>query len=257
MAIDGAMTGEGALTGTLSRPRADLTAQFAEVAAGPLTLTDADLVLSFRRGANASDGRVALTADSNYGPARASGDFFLADGGVRLSGVDVNAGSVEAQGDIALVGGAPASADLTFTARQGAFLASGQADGRVRLTEGAGSDTAILDVTGRNVRFAGSSYLIRTLDLEGRGTLSRLPFTLTADVVGDTPVEFDGSGVYARANGSQTVTLSGDGRVREIAFNTRSPAVIALAGDGRVVRVDLGVGGGAWWANCVRTATPP
>ncbi|WP_262422125.1 translocation/assembly module TamB domain-containing protein [Brevundimonas denitrificans] len=230
VAIDGAMTGEGALTGTLSRPRADLTAQFAEVAAGPLTLTDADLVLSFRRGANASDGRVALTADSNYGPARASGDFFLADGGVRLSGVDVNAGSVEAQGDIALVGGAPASADLTFTARQGAFLASGQADGRVRLTEGAGSDTAILDVTGRNVRFAGSSYLIRTLDLEGRGTLSRLPFTLTADVVGDTPVEFDGSGVYARANGSQTVTLSGDGRVREIAFNTRSPAVIALAG---------------------------
>ncbi len=245
VAIDGAMTGEGALTGTLSRPRADLTAQFAEVAAGPLTLTDADLVLSFRRGANASDGRVALTADSNYGPARASGDFFLADGGVRLSGVDVNAGGVEAQGDIALVGGAPASADLTFTARQGAFLASGQADGRVRLTEGAGSDTAILDVTGRNVRFAGSSYLIRTLDLEGRGTLSRLPFTLTADVVGDTPVEFDGSGVYARANGSQTVTLSGDGRVREIAFNTRSPAVIALAGDGRVVRVDLGVGGGA------------
>src|SRR5690606_10270391 len=133
-------------------------------------------------------------------PARASGDFFLADGGVRLSGVDVNAGGVEAQGDIALVGGAPASADLTFTARQGAFLASGEADGRVRLTEGAGADTAILDVTGRNVRFAGSSYLIRTLDLNGRGTLNRLPFTLTADVSGDTPVEFDGSGVYARTD---------------------------------------------------------
>ena len=244
VAIDGAMTGEGAITGTLSRPRADLTAQFAEVAAGPLTLTDADLVLSFRRGADASDGRVAVTADSNYGPARASGDFFLTDGGVRLSGVDVNAGGVEAQGDIALVGGAPASADLTFTARQGAFLASGEADGRVRLTEGAGSETAILDVTGRNVRFAGSSYLIRTFDLEGRGTLNRLPFTLTADVSGDTPVEFDGSGVYARTDGAQTVTLSGDGRVREIAFNTRSPAVIALAGDGRVARVDLGVGGG-------------
>ncbi|MFN3537388.1 MAG: translocation/assembly module TamB domain-containing protein, partial [Brevundimonas sp.] len=245
VAIDGAMSGEGALTGTLSQPRADLTARFAEIAAGPLALTNADLILSFRRGANASDGRVAITADSNYGPARASGDFFLAAGGVRLTGVDVNAGGVEAQGDIALVDGAPASADLTFSARQGAFLASGQADGRVRLTEGAGSETAILDVTGRNVRFAGSSYLIRTLDLNGRGTLNRLPFTLTADVAGDTPVEFDGSGVYARTNGSQTVTLSGDGRVREIAFNTRSPAVIALAGDGRVVRLDLGVGGGA------------
>ncbi|MFN4298003.1 MAG: translocation/assembly module TamB domain-containing protein [Brevundimonas sp.] len=243
--LDGAMSGDGAITGSLSQPRADLTAAFAEIAAGPLTLTGADMVLSFRRGANASDGRVALTAESNYGPARASGDFFLADGGVRLSGVDVNAGGVAAQGDIALVGGAPASADLAFTARQGAFLASGEADGRVRLTEGGGSDSAILEVTGRNVRFAGSGYLIRTLDLNGRGTLDRLPFTLSADVAGDTPVEFNGSGVYARNGQGQTMTLSGDGRVREIAFNTRNPAVIALSGDGRVVRVDLGVGGGA------------
>src|SRR5690606_35625196 len=70
MEIDGAMTGEGALTGTLARPRADLRARFARVAAGPLDLTDADLVLSFRRGENASDGRVAVTAGSNYGPAR-------------------------------------------------------------------------------------------------------------------------------------------------------------------------------------------
>lgn len=242
--LDGAMSGDGAITGTLSQPRADLTAAFAEIAAGPLALTQADLILSFRRGANASDGRITLTADSNYGPARASGDFFLADGGVRLSGMDVNAGGVEAQGDVALVNGAPASADLTFTARQGAFLASGEADGRIRLTEGAGAESAVLDVSGRNVRFAGSSYLIRTLELNGRGTLNRLPFNLNADVSGDTPVQFAGSGVYSRTDAAQSVTLSGEGRVREIAFSTRSPAVVALAGDGRVVRVDLGVGGG-------------
>lgn len=242
--LDGAMSGGGAVTGTLSQPRADLTAAFAEITAGPLTLTQADLILSFRRGANASDGRVTLTAGSNYGPARASGDFFLADGGVRLSGVDLNAGGLTAQGDVALVNGAPASADLAFTARQGAFLASGEADGRVRLTEGAGAETAVLDVTGRNIRFAGSTYLIRTFDLQGRGSLNRLPFTLNADVAGDTPVQFAGSGVYSRAEAAQSVTLSGEGRVREIAFATRSPAVVALAGDGRVVRVDLGVGGG-------------
>ncbi|MES2862307.1 MAG: hypothetical protein V4701_12600, partial [Pseudomonadota bacterium] len=58
VAIDGAMTGNGALTGTLAQPRADLTASFAKVAAGPLTLTQTDLVLSFRRGADSSDGRV-------------------------------------------------------------------------------------------------------------------------------------------------------------------------------------------------------
>ncbi|MDP1911859.1 translocation/assembly module TamB domain-containing protein [Brevundimonas sp.] len=244
VAIDGAMTGRGALTGTLAEPRADLTAAFGKVSAGALALTNAEMILSFRRGADASDGHIELRAGSNYGPARASGNFFLGGDRLRLTEVDLNAGGVTAQGAIALSSNVPSSADLTFTARPGAFLASGTADGRIRLTEGAGAETAILDVTGRNVRFVGSTWVIRTLDLNGRGTLERLPFTLKADVGGATPVSFDGTGVYSRTGPSQTVVLEGGGRVREIAFTTRNPAVIALSGDGRVVRVDLGIGGG-------------
>lgn len=244
VAIDGAMTGNGALTGTIAQPRADLRAAFAQVAAGPLDLTGVDLILSFRKGADASDGRVAMTAGSNYGPARASGNFYLGGDRLRLTDVDLDAGGVQARGAVALSNNFPSSADLAFTARPGAFLTSGQADGRIRLTEGAGSETAIVEVNGRNVKLAGSPYVIRTLRLDGRGTLARLPFTLVTDVGGPTPVQFDGNGVYARDGRAQTVTLSGDGRVREIAFATRSPAVIALAGDGQVVRVDLGIGGG-------------
>ncbi|MBL7537662.1 hypothetical protein INQ15_25075, partial [Escherichia coli] len=77
---------------------------------------------------------------------------------IRLTDVDVNAGGVTAQGAIALSDNIPSSADMTFSARAGAFLASGEANGRVRLTEGGGSDSAILDVTGRNVRLAGQSW---------------------------------------------------------------------------------------------------
>ncbi|KPF82428.1 hypothetical protein IP78_03710 [Brevundimonas sp. AAP58] len=244
VAIDGTMTGQGALTGTLAEPRADLTARFGSIATGALRLTDADLILSFRRGTDASDGRIMLTAGSNYGPARASGNFFLGGDRIRLSDVDLNAGGITAQGSIALANNTPSSADLTFTARPGAFLAAGTADGRVRLAEGTASETAILDVTGRNVRFAGSGYTIRTLTLNGRGTLERLPFTLVADVGGATAVAFDGSGIFSRQGEATSVTLTGDGRVREVAFATRNPAVIALAGDGRVARVDLAIGGG-------------
>lgn len=244
VAIDGSMTGQGALTGTLAEPRADLTAAFGRVSAGALILTDAEMVLSFRRGADASDGRIAVTAGSNYGPARASGNFFLGGDRIRLSDVDLNAGGVVAQGAIALSNNIPSSADLTFTARPGAFLASGVADGRVRLTEGAGSETAIINVTGRDVRLAGSTWVVRSLDLNGRGTLDRLPFTLKTSVGGATPVSFDGTGVYSRSGPAQSVVLEGSGRVREIAFTTRNPAVIALSGDGRVARVDLGIGGG-------------
>ena len=242
--IDGAMDGAGTVGGTLAQPSAELRATFGSVSAGALILTDATLDLSFRRGADASDGRISVVADSNYGPARGSGNFYLGGDRIRLTDVDLDAGGVAAQGSIALSNRFPSSADLTFTARPGAFLASGTADGRIRLTEGAGAETAILDVTGRNVRLAGSSWTIRSLDLNGRGTLDRLPFTLKADVGGATPVSFDGTGVYSRQPNAQTVVLEGSGRVREIAFATRNPAVVALSGDGRVVRVDLGVGGG-------------
>lgn len=242
--IDGAMTGNGTVGGTLARPSADLKAAFGRVSAGALILTDATMDLSFRRGADASDGRISVVAGSNYGPARGSGNFYLGGDRIRLTDVDLDAGGVTASGAIALSNRFPSSADLTFTARPGAFLASGTADGRIRLTEGAGAETAILDVTGRNVRLAGSSWTVRSLDLNGRGTLDRLPFTLKADVGGATPVSFDGTGVYSRQPNAQTIVLEGSGRVREIAFATRNPAVVALAGDGRVVRVDLGVGGG-------------
>ena len=181
------MTGDGALTGTLAAPRADLRAAFARVNAGPLHLTDANLTLSFRKGADASDGSIAVTAGSNYGPARAAGNFYLGGPRIRLTEVDLDAGGITARGDIALSNSIPSSADLTFTARPGAFLASGEANGRVRLTEGGGAETAILDVSGRNVRFAGSPYVVRTLDLDGRGTLERLPFTLKATSAAPRP----------------------------------------------------------------------
>ena len=244
VAIDGAMTGEGALTGTLAEPRVDLTADFDKVAAGPLTLLNTHMILSFRKGADASDGRITLAAGSNYGPATASGNFFLGGPAIRLTDVDLNAGGVVAQGAIALSNNVPSSADLTFSARPGAFITSGSAEGRVRLTEGAGNDTAILDVTARNARLAGTTWTVRSLDLNGRGTLSNLPFTLSMDVGGATPVQFNGGGVYSRNDVGQAVTLRGGGRVREVAFLTRNPAVVTLTADGHAARFDLGIGGG-------------
>lgn len=254
IAIDGAMTGKGDLTGTLAEPRVDLTALFDKVAVGPLSLTATNMLLTFHKGLNdKSDGHIQLTSASNYGPATASATFFLEPRAIRLSDVDFNAGGVIAKGAIALSDNLPSSADLTFSARPGAFIASGSAEGRVRLTEGTGDDTAIVDVTARNARLAGTTWTLRSLDLNGRGTLANLPFTLAMDVGGATPVQFNGSGVYSRNGFGQAVTLRGGGRVREVAFSTRNPAVITLNEDGHAARFDLGVGGGVLTGNLRQT----
>lgn len=242
--IGGAATGDGALTGTLARPVLDLTANFASISAGPLSLSNTRMVLTFRRGADASDGRITVTGDSAYGPARAFSLFRITDDGVRLSNMDINAGGVTARGDLALNGTTPASADLTFEARPGAFLAAGTASGRVLLTDGPGDAQAVLDITGRGIRVAGSTYVIRNFRLQGEGTLARLPFSLQADVGGSFPIAFQGTGLYSRQGEAQTFTLDGGGRVREVSFQTRTPVVLALAGGGRVLRLNLDVGNG-------------
>jgi translocation and assembly module TamB len=242
--IAGAMRGDGGLTGTFAQPRADLRAAFERVEIGALELSEARMILTFAKGPNETDGRIAVTAGSPYGSARAVAAFSLARNRTRLTGLDLNAGGVTAQGDVTLSRGFPSSADLTFAARPGAFLRSGTLNGRVRLTDGDASESAVLNVSGRNVTFAGSNLSIRTLELQGAGSLSNLPFTAAVDVGGGTPLQFTGEGVYARTGGAQTVTLNGDGRVREIAFSTRRPLVFAMADDGRVIRADVAVGGG-------------
>lgn len=242
--IAGRADGRGALTGTLSRPVLDLTADFTAIEAGPLSLTDTHLVLTFRSGLGAADGRFTVTGDSPYGPARAFSLFQIADDGVRLSEMDINAGGVVLTGALALRGSAPSSADLNFEAGPGAFLAAGSASGRVRLLDGTDDASAIVDVTARGVRFSGSSYVIRTLRLQGQGTLARLPFTVQTDIGGTFPIAFQGSGIYMGRDDSQTISLEGGGRVREVAFQTRSPLILAMAADGRVARLNLGIGGG-------------
>lgn len=243
--IAGNARGSGALTGTFAAPRADLKARFDRIDLPQLTLADTDVTLTFARDRGAFDGRIAALGRTSYGPARARSDFRLAPDGVRLSNLDLDAAGVTARGSVALRRGAPSSADLAFAAGPGAFVESGTATGTVRLTDGGATTPAAIDVTATDLRPRGSAYLFRTLRLQGAGTLSRLPFTVQADVAGTTPVVFNGNGLYARSAGAQTISLDGQGRLNRASFRTNRPILVRLERDGgRSVDLDLNAVGG-------------
>jgi translocation and assembly module TamB len=246
--IAGNARGDGSVTGSLASPRADLKARFDAIDLKAIQLTDADVTLAFRKDARATDGRITIAAqasrgDMRYGAARAASDFRFTDG-VRLENLDVDAAGLSARGAVALRNGAASSADLTFTAGPGAFVESGTANGRIRLTDGGADTPASVDITATRLKLRGSAYRFRTLRLNGVGTLSRLPFVVSADVTGPTPVRFEGTGALAMNDGAQAISLNGQGRVRRADFRTNEPIQIALAGERRTVRLDLAVGGG-------------
>src|SRR5690606_17326589 len=92
--IAGQASGDGAITGTVGRPRAELTARFDQIDLPRLPLTNAGVTLSFARGDDGTNGRFAIQAASPYGPAAAQTAFRFMPGGVDLTELDADAGGV-------------------------------------------------------------------------------------------------------------------------------------------------------------------
>ncbi len=243
--IKGDASGSGDLAGTFAAPRLDLVADFSAVDVPSLPLRNAHLVLTLAREAGGSDGHATLTAESDYGPAKASGAFRFAPGGLDLSGVDVKAGGVTATGSVALRQGDPSSADLVVAVGPGAFLAEGRVDGRVKIVGGSGGDHAdiSLQATGAVPRKGG--VMVKSLKLTASGPTRHLTYRLDGQgAMSGGPWRLNGEGLLTEDSSSRTLTFSGAGRARSADLRTLAPAELRFGKQGDTLRAALAVGGG-------------
>ena len=242
--IDGKATGNGTVTGTLDNPKAVLDAAFGKLDAPYLPLTGAHVQLTLAKGPQGLSGDIAVTGDSDYGPARAKSGFALVRDGVDLTGLDADAAGVKAAGSLSLRGTAPSSADLQLAIGPGAVLTQGRLAGTLKILDGP-SPTGAVDLTAQDAVFRGQDLTIKSARLTGQGPLARLPFQLTADAdTPEGPVTVSGSGQYTQAGGVVQAQLSGSGRFRQVEFHTLAPASLRLAGQDRSAQVRIELGGG-------------
>jgi translocation and assembly module TamB len=238
--VSGKATGSGAITGTLSAPRADLLANIEAIDLPRLPLTDAKLVLSFLRRPDGTNGVFALKSDSAYGPASARTAFAFAEGGVNLSGLDVDAGGVKATGSLTLRRATPSSADLQLAVGKGAFLEAGRVTGRAKIVDAAGGARADLDLTARNAILPGATVAIRNGHITASGPLERLPYQ--ARLVGSSSEgrwNLQGQGVFATRDPGYALTFEGMGRFGHRDLRTTEAAVIRFGGAERSARLRL------------------
>jgi translocation and assembly module TamB len=243
--IAGRASGNGAVTGTPSAPRADLMAQVAEVDLPRLPLKNARLTLTFQRQPDGSSGAIAATAESDYGPARGRADFRFPTDGVDLSGLSVDAGGLKAEGSVSLRKAAPSAADLTVAVGPGAFLEAGKLGGTVRIEDAAGGPQARLDLTAEGVRSAGSTATLTAARLTARGPLARLPYDL--DARGVAPAgrfTAKGQGVLAQADCGYQASFEGQGQLGARALRTVEPAVLRFGGPEQSARLRLAAADG-------------
>ncbi len=244
--ISGQARGTGAITGTVSAPRADLIADIAAIDLPRLPLKAARVVVNFARNAGGTDGAVLITADSEYGPARARTDFRFAEGGLDLSGLDADAGGVKATGGLTLRRGRPSTANLILDVGPGAILATGQITGTAVLSDAGPDGRATLNLSASDATVRGVGGL-----RFGRGTitadgpLSRLPIVVDLrGAYGANRWRFKGDGVYATQDKTTGLALNGEGRFGSADFKTVETARIGFGGGQRFADVKLEIEGG-------------
>ncbi|MGA0599570.1 translocation/assembly module TamB domain-containing protein [Caulobacter sp. KR2-114] len=244
--VAGAAKGGGSLTGTMNDPRADLKADFAEIDLPYMPLQNAHLDLTFMRGPNATDGRVALAGASPYGPARGAAAFRFLTGGMDLDGIAVDGGGLSASGSLALRRGQASSGDLTLALGPGAFLSQGRADGRLLITDAPGGARAQLSLAATNAALKSGGLAVKTLNLRADGPLMRLPYEVAAEGVTTTgPWKLSGAGVASQFGSDNVFTFQGGGRVRRADFKTLSPAELRFGDRGMAAKAQISLGGGS------------
>jgi translocation and assembly module TamB len=246
--VAGKAKGTGSISGALSAPRADLTAQVDQIDVPRLPLRNAALTLTFMQRPGGGDGAFALNAESPYGPARLRTDFAFAQGGVNLSGLDADAGGVKAQGSVALRRGRPSSADLVLAVGPGVLLTEGSIAGTAKVVDAAGGARASLNLTAKDAVLRDAAGL--TLDaatITADGPLARLPLRIQAS--GAAPngaYSIDASGVLterAQAQGWQ-LTLDGSGKLGRTQLRTTETARLVFGGPVTEAHLRLAATGG-------------
>jgi translocation and assembly module TamB len=238
--ITGHAKGNGALTGTLAAPRADLMADLAAIDVPQLPLKNAHLTLTFMRKPDGSSGMVAATADSGYGPARARADFAFPEGGVDLSGVSIDAGGLKADGSLALRKNTPSGANLTLAVGRGAFLEAGRVGGHVKIVDAPTGARAELDLTAENARTPGSTTTLTAAKLTADGPLTRLSYELAAHGVGAAGnFAADGRGVISEAQPGYAASFEGSGKLGARDLRTIEAATFHFGGPERSARLRL------------------
>ena len=238
--ITGRIKGTGGVTGPLASPRLDLVADVEQVDLPRLPLRDAKLALTFQRQTDGSNGTVALTAASQYGPAKARSDFRFPRGGVDLTELSVDAGGIKAGGSLSLRRSAPSAADLTLDIGRGAILDAGRITGTAKIVDAAGGAQADLDLRAEGARAPGSAITVRTARISAEGPLARLPFTANARGASTQGVwTLEGKGVLNDVEPGYLLAFDGKGALGKRDLHTTEAAQIRFGGPEQSARLRL------------------
>ena len=248
LAASGASSASGAISGDLDAPRLDVMAsiQTLDVSDNPaLRLSDVRLALSVIAEPRGMSGRIGLNGKDAKGPARLGAAFRQVGDQVALSDIDLDGAGAALRGTAAISSGRLSQADLTLALGPGAFLASGHADGRLRIAGEGDAARARANLTGADLVLPDGAGAIRSLTLSADGPLGRLPYKIEArGEASGVPGRLSGTGLMSATRDQASATFAGTARLGGTDLRTLEPAELTLRPSSSTGVLHLAVGKG-------------
>ncbi len=248
LVIDGAATGQGQLSGSLSAPSLTLSALIEQVDIPQLPLTEARLDLTLASGESGWAGQAALAANSGYGPVSAKAGLSLLPDGLGLQDLKADGAGIKLAGDLSLRSGHRTSANLNLSIGPGVVLRAGKLNGTLKIDQKTGETAANIDllVNADAAAFRSRDLVLSQGRLTAQGPLIGLDYRIDGrGRVGAVPVRLAGSGQasFQDLKGS-SLAFNGTGKLRGADIATLEPVLIRWDGAQRSAHGRLSLGGG-------------
>ena len=248
LVIDGAVTGQGQISGSLSAPSLTLSTLIEQIDVPQLPLTQAKLDLTLASGASGWEGRAALVAESSYGPVSAASDLFLLPDGLGLQNLKADGAGIKLAGDLSLRSSNPATANLTLSVGPGVMLSAGKLNGTLKITQKPIESEEDIDfiLNADAATFRARDMVLNQGRLTAQGPLSGLSYRVDGSGrVGTVPLRLAGSGQASLQDlkGSSLV-FRGAGKVRGADVATVEPLMLRWDGEQSSAHGRLSLGRG-------------
>ncbi len=248
LVIDGAATGQGQLSGSLSAPAMTLSAIIEQVDVPQFPLTQAKLDLTLASGTRGWEGRAVLAANSGYGPVSAMSGLSLLPDGLGLHDLKADGAGIKLAGDLSLRRSNTASANLNLSVGPGAVLSAGKLNGTLKIDQKTIESPANINllVSADGAAFRSRDLVLNQGRLTAQGPLIGLDYRIDGrGRVGAVPVRLAGSGhaSFEDLKGS-SLAFKGAGKVRGADIATLEPVLLRWDGAQRSAHGRLSLGGG-------------
>ena len=248
LVIEGAATGKGQLSGSLSAPSLILSALIEQVDIPQLPLTEARLDLTLASGESGWAGQAALAASSGYGPVSATTGLSLLPDGLGLQDLKADGAGIKLVADLSLRRSNAASANLNLSVGPGVVLSAGKLNGTLKIDQKTVESPVNIDllVNADAAAFRSRDLVLSQGRLTAQGPLIGLDYQIDGrGRVGAVPVRLAGSGQasFQDLKGS-SLAFNGTGKVRGADITTLEPILLRWDGAQRSAhgRVSLGRG---------------